>query len=80
MFLTFQKTYVRNNSFLCKHGCYMSPEWIEFTKNCNDILVTSEREREREREREALDFIGFLILFYFSYNKQRNKQIVHAWL
>lgn len=40
MFLTFQKTYVRNISFLCKHGCYMSPEWIEFTKNSNDILVT----------------------------------------
>ena len=53
MFLTFQKTYI---SFLCKHGCYMSPEWIEFTKNSNDILVTW------EREREALDFIGFLIL------------------
>jgi hypothetical protein len=40
MFLTFQKTYVRNISFLCKHGCYMSPEWIEFTKNSIDILVT----------------------------------------
>jgi hypothetical protein len=54
MFLTFQKTSVRNISFLCKHGCYMSPEWIEFTKNSNDILVIWER--------EALDFIGFLIL------------------
>jgi hypothetical protein len=54
MFLTFQKTYAHNISFLCKHGYYLSPEWIEFTKNSNDILVTWER--------EELDFIGFLIL------------------
>jgi hypothetical protein len=54
MFLTFRKTYAHNISFLCKHGYYLSPEWIEFTKKSNDILVTWER--------EELDFIGFLIL------------------
>ena len=40
----------------------MSPEWIEFTKNYNDMLVTSERERERERGVRFYWLLDFVLL------------------